>query len=218
MDIKINETTVIVFDLDDTLYNELDFLKSAYQYIAQQLEPEDWRPLFVFMFSLYRSNENVFNVIANKYNLDSATLIKMYRSHTPNITVFKGVRNRLEEIKRKKGKIGIITDGRSKTQRAKINALGISDLVDNIVISEEIGSEKPSLANFKIMEDNLSGDIYYYMADNLKKDFITPNTIGWKTIGLMDNGLNIHYHSHLYIDKEHLPEQFVSSFLEIQII
>ena len=64
MDIKVNNNTVIVFDLDDTLYNELDYLKSAYQHIAQQLEPKDWKSLYVLMLSFYRCKKNVFDLFS----------------------------------------------------------------------------------------------------------------------------------------------------------
>ena len=37
----------------------------------------------------------------------------------------------------------LITDGRSLTQRLKIQALGLTDLFDDILISEAMQSEKP---------------------------------------------------------------------------
>ena len=30
------------------------------------------------------------------------------------------------------------------------------------------------------------------MGDNLKKDFLTPNRLGWQTVCLRDDGRNIH--------------------------
>ncbi len=218
MDIKVDEHTIVVFDLDDTLYNELDFLKSAYSHIARELEPIRYNELLVLMLSLYRSKENVFEIIAARYGLHKEALIEMYRRHTPNITLFEGAQNLLKEIKRKKGKIGMVTDGRVQTQMAKINALGISDLLDKIVISEEIGTEKPAHANFKFIENSLMGTTYHYIADNLKKDFLAPNALGWITSGLIDNGMNIHYQSHLYLDKLHMPQQFFSTYSEVRIV
>ena len=217
MDINVNDKTVIVFDLDDTLYNEFDFLKSAYTHIAKQLEPSDWKSLLVLMLSLYRSKKNVFDVLAERYNQSKDSLIEIYRNHTPDITLFPGALGILTAIKNRKGKIGILTDGRVKTQSAKINALGISDLVDKIVISEAIGSEKPDTRNFKIFEKDLQAETYCYIGDNLKKDFVAPNLLGWNTIGLVDNGLNIHYGAHQYFDQQYLPKQFILSIDEIVV-
>jgi putative hydrolase of the HAD superfamily len=218
MDIKIDKNTVIVFDLDDTLYNELDYLKSAFRHISQQLEPKDWKTLYVSMFSLYRCKENVFDVLTSKYHTDNETLMDMYRFHFPQISLFNGVLDVIKTIKTKNGKIGIITDGRSQTQRAKIKSLGILNLIDKIIISDEIGTEKPDQINFKAIEDAFSGNNYCYIADNLKKDFVAPNSLGWKTIGLIDNGKNIHIESHRYMDNEHKPQEYILSFSEINII
>src|SRR5690606_4054018 len=127
MDIKVDAHTVVVFDLDDTLYNELDFLKSAYKSMAICLEPKAWKLLYAKMFSMYRSKINVFEFLANFYNIDIEILIEMYRNHQPNIQLFYGVIEVFDAIKSKNGKIGLITDGRSKAQRAKLKSLGILD-------------------------------------------------------------------------------------------
>ncbi|MGV8812469.1 MAG: HAD family hydrolase [Gelidibacter sp.] len=218
MDIKVDNNTVVVFDLDDTLYNELDYLKSAYKSIAQLLEPDEWRLLYSKMFSLYRSKINVFEYAANTYNIEVKLLIEMYRNHKPNIQLFDGVLDVLEAIKSKNGKIGIITDGRSKTQRAKIESLGILNYIDKIIISDEIGFEKPCFANFQAIEKSLTGTIYYYISDNLKKDFIAPNSMGWKSVALIDNGKNIHFETHKDMTLQKLPHEFVIDFKDFNII
>ena len=217
MDIKVDNNTVVVFDLDDTLYNELDYLKSAYKSIAFFLEPEDWKLLYSKMFSLYRSNLNVFEFLANAYNTEIGPLIEMYRNHYPDIQLFDGVLDVFEAIKSRNGKIAIITDGRSYTQRAKLKSLGVLNYIDSIIISEEIGSEKPYMENFKAIENSLSGNVYYYIADNLKKDFITPNLLGWISVALIDNGKNIHSESYNYWNAQHLPQEFVLNFKEFKI-
>ncbi|WP_035479901.1 HAD family hydrolase [Gelidibacter mesophilus] len=218
MDIKVDHETVIVFDLDDTLYNELDFLRSAYASIARSLEPENWKQLFASIFSLYRSNGNVFEFLSKTYGVEVTSLLKMYHNHQPNIQLFDGVLEIFKAIKSKNGRIGIITDGRSKTQRAKLESLGILNYIDSIIISEEIGSEKPSLDNFKAIESSLPGIVYYYIADNLKKDFIAPNALGWKSIALIDMGKNIHFESHKYIGDIYLPQRFILDFVELKFI
>lgn len=217
MDIKIDENTVIVFDLDDTLYNELDYLKSAYIEISKELEPNHWEQLFTQLFSLYRNKQDVFEFICSTYALDKEKLIKRYRNHKPNIEPFKGVLETLQKIKDKKGKLAIITDGRSITQRNKLKKLGLLPYLDFIVISEEIGSEKPNESNYKAVENHFELKIYYYIADNFKKDFITPKNLGWKTIALIDNGLNIHSNAHTYTSEEYLSEYYISSFSQVNI-
>lgn len=218
MDIKVDSETVVVFDLDDTLYNELDFLKSAYKSIAKFLEPKMWEKLYSTMFSLYRSQINVFEFLSQNYNIEVQELVQMYRHHNPDIKLFDGVLEIFQAIKSRNGKIGIITDGRSTTQRAKLNSLGILEFIDSIIISEEIGSEKPTLDNFKAIEQALPAELYYYVADNLKKDFIAPNILGWKSIALIDNGMNIHFEAYNFMEEKFLPQMFLSEYKHLNII
>lgn len=217
MDIKVNEKSVIVFDLDDTLYNETDYLRSAYTEIAQETDPEHWKILFARMISLFRSGEDVFGFISNTYKPSKPELLAIYRNHFPTLSPFQGVLKTLRRIKEKKGHTGIITDGREQTQRKKLEALGVLKYIDKIVISEETGAEKPEEKNYKIIEETFKNCTYCYVADNIRKDFIAPNRLGWKTIGLIDNGLNIHYDSYLYFDPLRLPSEFALSFKEINI-
>ncbi len=215
MAIKVNENSVLIFDLDDTLYNEIEFLKSAYKTIAATLEPDNWQFLYAEMFSLYRNKENVFQHLTERYAITSQELIDLYRRHEPNIKPFEGVIRLFETLKAQGVRTGIITDGRSTTQRNKIRALGVEDYIGKVVVSEEFGSEKPHPRNYKEMENFFGKGQYYYFADNFKKDFITPNKMGWITVGLLDNGLNIHSNCHLYTDKDYKPNILIDSIKEI---
>ena len=47
----------IIFDLDDTLYYEIDYLKSAYQEIASRICKED-NHLYNKMLKLYQEGKN----------------------------------------------------------------------------------------------------------------------------------------------------------------
>ena len=218
MDIKVERNTVVVFDLDDTIYNELDYLKSAYQYIARQIEPAQWQALYAYMISLFRSKEDVFGYIADEYGMDKSELLNTYREHLPSIQPFEGFREVLMAIRDKKAKVGILTDGRVLTQMNKIRALGIERQIDHIAISEAIGTEKPNERNYLVFENLYKGGAYIYIADNLRKDFLCPNDRGWHTIGKLDNGLNMHHDAFKYFDNSHKPRTFFNSYLEINIV
>lgn len=218
MDITVNQNTVITFDLDDTLYNEIEYLKSAYRYIANKLDDTNSAELYAYIFSLYRDGKNVFDYLSADYNTSKEVLIDIYRNHIPNIKLFDHTLDFMKSIQKNNGKIAIITDGRKSTQLNKIKSLGIFELIDKIIISEEIGSEKPAIQNYKAIEEHFKRSNYCYIADNLKKDFITPNTLGWGTIGLIDNGLNIHSKNHNYFNDKHKPKHFIESFENIKII
>lgn len=182
---------IIVFDLDDTLIKEIDFLKSAFLGIASSLEEES-ESLYKKMLNWYYNKENVFQNLVNVYpGLCLDSINQMYRTHQPNLEQYSYVKVFLNKLKVLGYNLGLITDGFSITQRNKIKALGIEDLFDLIIISEEFGSEKPSLENYTAFH-KFNSDAYFYVGDNLKKDFFTPNKLGWTTICLLDDGYNIH--------------------------
>jgi putative hydrolase of the HAD superfamily len=215
MTLSIDSTTTLVFDLDDTLYKEIDFLKSAYQQIAQHLNASDWRATYALMFALYREKKNVFDHISKEFKVEIESLLTIYRNHNPDIILKAETKLLLDHIKSKGANITLLTDGRSITQRNKIRALGLETWMDKVFISEELGSEKPSENNFMAVENHYKTLTYCYIADNLKKDFITPNKRGWKTIGLIDNGLNMHVDSVSYERPEYLPQRFIFNLQEL---
>lgn len=208
------KNNALVLDLDDTLYSELDYLRSAYQFIAKQLQPEFHNELYNRLINLYFGGQNVFDIIISEYpEVSKAQLLEWYRYHQPDIRLYDGVLDTLQAVKNDY-KFAIITDGRSQTQRNKIKALGLEQYVDEIIISEEIGSEKPSQENYLAVENKLNCNTYIYIGDNLKKDFITPNQLGWMTICLLDKGQNIHKQD-LNTDFSYQAQHYVRDWYEI---
>lgn len=212
----IMKTKALVLDLDDTLYAEIDFLYSGYEHIAKRLEPEHWEPLFTQLVERYHAGENAFQFLTEKYQVTLNTLLEWYRFHSPNISLFKNVVEILNQLQ-PEYKFAVITDGRSITQRNKLKALKLENLLDYVVISEEIGSEKPALQNYQAVENALQCDKYIYIGDNPKKDFVTPNKLGWETICLRDKGRNIHKQD-FNIQPEFLPHLYLSEWSELPFL
>src|SRR3546814_11791632 len=117
--------------------------------ISRQFDPEDWQSLYVAMFSRYRCKKDVFEMVSARYKIPKSELITLYREHNPKIKPFAGVLKMIGKIKERQGKIGIITDGRKTPQKRKIRDLGLIDMVDHIINSEEIGNEKPKIPKKK---------------------------------------------------------------------
>ncbi|RYY20327.1 MAG: HAD family hydrolase [Chitinophagaceae bacterium] len=220
MDIKINKNTFFVFDLDDTLYQEIDFLRSAYKIIASSLEPNIKVSIYDEMIERYHRKENVFAWIVQQYKehlgeKDAAWLISTYREHIPEIRLSTETAAFIREVRDRKIPTGLITDGRSVTQRNKLRALGIEDLFTEIIISEEFGSEKPDERNYLHFVSKFPGSEFYYFGDNTKKDFITPARLGWTTICVKDSGKNIHKQ---VFDGNEIPRFVVGGFDELTLI
>ena len=205
---------VVCFDLDDTLYKEIDYVESGFRLIAESEEHPDLLPM---MMGWRKRGEDVF------FNLNKAIgketskseYLKIYRYHTPKITLSEGVEETLDELKSRDVILGLITDGRSETQRNKIIALGLGRWFenDNIIISEEFGSEKTDERNFRFFMKKYPKMNYLYIGDNPKKDFVVPNRLGWNTVILKDDGRNIHKQEAVPV--ENLPQITITRIEEL---
>ena len=217
MDLKINNKTLVIFDLDDTLYKEIDFLRSAYRSIAKHYFGDRWEACYLQMFSEFRRGEDVFQNLQNRSGIHKDELIRMYREHIPDISTSPGALELIRALVKNKASLGLLTDGRSVTQRNKIEKLGINPYFDFILISEETGYDKYHEHNFKLIADKFPEHGILYIADNVRKDFKIPNGMGWQTIGILDNGQNIHT-PEFPIEDQALPQHWVWDLMEIRIL
>ena len=176
---------VVIFDLDDTLFKEVDYLKSAYQEMADDIEARFGIPhLLDEMLTYWQEGRNVFNTIISQYGLPLTVeeLLKRYREHVPTLQLDADTSRMLEKLSQT-CVLGMMTDGRSVTQRHKMAALGLEAFFrpDAILISEEIGQTKLSPEPFLRLMDQYPDSVYYYIGDNPQKDFICPNQLGSPT-------------------------------------
>ena len=210
---------VVVFDLDDTLYKEIDFLKSAYREISDFLcKAYSVGGVFEKMLHDYEEGKNAFQEVIDSYQLPIklGDLLGMYRNHFPNISMDVDTKEVLDILKRNCIGLGIITDGRQKSQMNKIKALGLDDYIAerHIVISEVCGHEKIDGFGLTQIEDSFPDCDYFYVGDNPQKDFVTANVRGWATICLLDDGRNIHQQSFDFTES-YLPKYKITNIKEL---
>ena len=185
---------VVVFDLDDTLYSEEDFLLSAYRLICERIAERTGEDHYGALVGYRDAGLVALDELLARHEVPYtiAELLELYRYHAPSIELRPGVAELLERIRAWGLGLALITDGRSRTQRAKLEALGVAEAFDYVSVSEEIGATKPSPLAFERTMAALPAARYAYVGDNYGKDFVAPNTLGWLTIGLRDDGRNIH--------------------------
>ena len=155
---------LVAFDLDDTLYKEIDFINNGLD-----------------------------------ITLENSTL------------------KVLQSLKEQGYRMAIITDGEAKVQRSKIKALGLDQFVDtlDIIISQEMGTEKTEQQNFQYFTDKYPDcKKFYYIGDNTDKDFYWPNRMKWTTVCIADNGQNKHKQN-FEGDADYMPDYIVDEFYEI---
>lgn len=182
----------IVFDLDDTLYPEREFVVSGFAAVAERFADRLGEPGSVVRRMTELFDEDRMRVFQNylaKRGLDEPglleSMIATHRDHPPTLRLFEDANDALFRL-RGRVRLGIVTDGRPRTQRAKMDALGLGDRVDAAVVSQELAPWicKPDPRPFEFITTKLQvqSDRMVYVADNLVKDFVAPNELGWRTI------------------------------------
>lgn len=210
---------VVVFDLEDTLYQEIDFLKSGYHAVADYLtKTVGIHDLYAEMIEAYQAGEkDVFQKVLDHHhlNIDKSELADVYRYHIPQIHLDSKVRSVLEQLQGRYH-LAIITDGRPRTKRNIINALGLSEFFEwpDIYISDEVGHLKTAPYSFEKIMDTYPDSHYVYVGDNPAKDFLVPNRLGWITVCLLDTGQNIHPQD-FKLSVEYLPQRIIKDITEL---
>jgi carbamoyl-phosphate synthase large subunit len=192
----------VLFDLDNTLYPEQQFVIGGFRAAAQLLGKRlhlPSEPLFERMLEILRSQGRgkVFDCILKDTGIESAmwrtALLHAYRSHRPALSLFQGTAASLRTLKGRGFRLGLVTDGMSSVQRRKIAALGLEAYMDAIICTDELGPgcAKPSTIPFEVALTLLEvpPEAAAYIADDRSKDFAGPNKLRMKTVKLNSPGL-----------------------------
>jgi HAD superfamily hydrolase (TIGR01549 family) len=186
---KVKDIKAFVFDLDDTLYSEKEYVKSGFREVSKCLP--NIENAFEKLWTAFEERKPSIDYLLESEGIYSEdvkkTCIETYRLHRPNIHLYSGIIEMFAALRNKGFRLGIITDGRPEGQRAKIEVLGLSEMVDEIIITDELGGaqfRKPCDIAFRIMKERLGVDYgeMAYVGDNPTKDFIAPRALGMRTI------------------------------------
>lgn len=182
----LNGVEGVIFDMDDTLYSEKDYVRSGYAQIAKYLNrPEAAEKLWRY-FEQKHPAIDMYLDETGRTDLKNVCL-KIYRNQMPEIRLYDGVSQMLARLKAQGKKLGIITDGRVEGQKNKIAALCLEKLVDDIIITDALGGvefRKPNEAAFRLMQEKwqLPFKKMIYIGDNPQKDFIAPEKLGMESL------------------------------------
>jgi len=185
---------LVVFDLDDTLFPEWDFVQTGWAAAAEAITDEVEAP-----FDLVERMAHYFNagnrsrtfdaVLADLGRADADVLvpkmIEAYNTHKPSIALFSDADAALTRL-RPDYRLAVLSDGPVDKQQTKVDALGIAGRVDHVVLTGRWGRDywKPHECGYRWLEEvcGLSGAACVYVANDVSKDFVAPNRLGWQTI------------------------------------
>lgn len=186
-----------IFDLDDTLYREYDYVMSGFYAVADYMSKLQVQVkkevIYNSLIQTWKQNGRgkVFDVTCELFdiNLNIDSLLDIYRNHKPKLSLYPDASDLLKFCKENDIITGIITDGNSIVQWNKIEALNLRDKVNEIIVSSDLGPNisKPSHMPYEKIAEKLGVCLYnsVYIGDNPHKDFITAKKLGMKTIRII---------------------------------
>ena len=208
---------VVVLDLDDTLYAEYDYQTSGIRAVGKAITELYGQDITEQILALRDEGErDLWGRACLLLDLPATvkeSLLWIYRLHKPRISLDKAIVEALSQIASIVDEVVILTDGRSVSQRKKLYALGLGDM--RVYISEEYQSEKPDTLRFKAIMHDFPAFQFLYVGDNPKKDFIAPNALGWKTVGLRGCLKNIHVQTTDGLHSSFLPDIWINYLSEM---
>ncbi len=219
---------LILFDLDDTLYDSEEYIKSGFRAVTSYavekygIDPDTF---YSFLYTLRRKykEKEIFSHVINFFSLDPSTVIEfisVFRSHKPRINLYKGYRNILKDLKTVY-KLALLTDGDVQVQTKKIEALRIKSIFDKIFFTAKFphSKRKPSPFCFTIIADvfKISTNEIIYVADNPFLDFIGAKKAGVFTLRVLtgefkDLVVPSYYDAHYRIEDISVIKHYITDY------
>ena len=183
-------TPCVVFDMDDTIYLERDYVRSGFRAIGRLLHRDhgvEGAGERAWQLFLDGHRSTTFDVVLDEHDLPGdlvVELVECYRRHRPAIEPLAGPTAAVARL-RAIARLGLISDGPFESQRAKADALGVDDWSQATILTAELGDGrgKPAPDAFVEIERRVPDASWYaYIGDNPRKDFVAPRELGWRTV------------------------------------
>ncbi|SCC33706.1 A0A023P6H9 (2-haloalkanoic acid dehalogenase) [Bacillus wiedmannii] len=188
----------MLFDLDDTLLDRdkavdnlfLLVLEKCYEGVSdtvknnmlQKFKEYDKREYGISDKTIVL--ESLFDEFAPKYRLPRDYIQDFWNLNFPKcFSIDQNTIHFLNHIKRH-FKIGIITNGSTHRQKAKIINTNLNNYFDTIIISEEVGLSKPDKRIFELALNklNVQPEDVLFIGDDLEKDIAGPQNANIKGV------------------------------------
>ena len=172
---------IIIFDLDDTLYDSRIFTFQGFWSVSiflSKITNVDKKIIYYKILSFSKkNNKRAFNMILENLNLPKKYLVKLlsiYRYSNKKLFLYEDAKYLLNFLGYKRS--FLITDGNKKMQAIKIKSLKISKYFKKIFITNQYGikNNKPSIFCFEKIRklEKTTFNNLVYIGDNPKKDFL----------------------------------------------
>lgn len=186
---------VLVFDLDDTLYEEATYAQSGMRAVARHLALRYGLPRVevetLLVERLREGRDRVFDDVLASLGRPSRMLVReclsVYRSHRPSLQLHPDAERCL--VSHAGAPMYIVTDGHKGVQQSKVRSLGLEGRVRRVLITHRFGRHraKPSPYCFELIRqaEGVEASDVVYVADNPHKDFCGIRPLGYRTVRIV---------------------------------
>ena len=213
--------SVLVFDLDDTLYPELSYVHSGFRAVAAFLSPLLGVPAVTLATGMIAEEANlgrgqVFDNVLRQHGRWNKTLVaaclRAYRQHQPEISLFPDAERAL--VRCAGQPLYIVTDGHKEVQARKVAALGLGARVRHAYLTNRYGRHraKPNPHVFQLIcqREGVAPTDVIYVGDNVKKDFVGIKPLGFNTVRIVRGN-----YAHYPADEAHEAARIIYSLDEL---
>jgi putative hydrolase of the HAD superfamily len=186
----------VLFDLDDTLYPQAEWLAGAWRAVAAAApDTVDRDALLAALVDIAAEGSDRGRIVDRALDrvghpqADVAPMVNAFRSHAPaRLEPYPGAVEALTALGRLVP-LGVVTDGDVDVQQAKLDALGITGLFAAVVISDRFGREhrkpapRPFLAALHEMQVPAAHAVF--IGDRPDKDVVGAVAVGMRAVRVL---------------------------------
>lgn len=192
---------IVAFDLDDTLYRELDYVESGFRAVADHVaasHPITSAAAYELLIESMerhgrgRQFDDLLRAVGSFTVRRRNALVQIYRRHEPEIELPPESGAVLRAVEAQGHRLFLVTDGNHHVQNRKVEALGIRSFVEHAYLTGRYGAEatKPGTRVFELMLSRTGAEPadLVYIGDNPRKDFVGVRSLGGSTIRVLTGG------------------------------
>jgi putative hydrolase of the HAD superfamily len=190
-----------LFDSDNTLYESKTAAKSADLAVMEHLSQfcgigkeelfEEWKAIVNELKTSkdpkLRHRKYSYSILLKKHELNIKVdeIYEIFlKDFLKNLKLFEGVKETLEELKKRNFKLVIVSEDFKEQLEKKIKVLSLEKFFDFFVTCDDVGSMKPDRKYYEIVKSRLKipFDEMVAVGDSFERDLEIPKILGMKCI------------------------------------
>ncbi len=183
---SLSKYDLIIFDLDDTIYEEKNYLYISYHNISMYVAKKyncDYNEVDLYLRQTFERDgrRDLFDKVCSKFNIQ-ANEINVFLSLMRNVHIYPKIEpnkyfiDLVKQLLQERKSIVVITNGNVIQQKNKINSInwhGLKSKINFIFANEH--APKPDPASFNFVREQINFKTAVYIGDSLSDEEFAIN-------------------------------------------